>query len=101
MRRHELYSRFTYLVTHASNPSANLQARFTKLERLRSTLGHKSHDVALQTYERLIDRLDTKGTLAHSPGVPGRPVKYDDTMLQASYELLLAATDPMSSTELV
>ena len=51
-----------------------------------------------RTYERLIDRLDTKGTLAHSPGA-GRPVKYDDTMLQASYELLLAATDPMSSTE--
>ncbi len=51
-----------------------------------------------RTYEKLIQRLDTKGTLAHSPGA-GRPVKYTDSMLQAAYELQLAATEPVSSTE--
>jgi len=71
----------TYLKTHSKVRAA-------------AASGLRDH----RTYEKLIERLDTQRSLAHSPGA-GRPVKYTDSMLQAAYELLLAATEPMSSTE--
>ena len=57
--------------------------------------GLKDH----RTLQNLIKRLDTKHTLSHRPGA-GRPVKYTDSMMKATYKMLLDATEPMSSTDL-